>query len=167
MVYQHSQCLPLKSLNQLSPECLWGMRQKTELLTGKYLKHFWKQIYFSQGEINQRRDIIYLPKKNNTGGRRELQMLQSQAWSISGKFVLTEKGKEVMGGDEGRVWGHSQPTDLPKDQCLYPRAASLPSLSPFTTGPPNNFFSRESLQRRSNTKSNVFEARFKSSLKHS
>lgn len=74
------------------------MRQKTELLAGKYVKHFWKQIYFSQGEINQTEEIIYLPNQNNTGGRRELQMLQSQAWSISGKFVLPEKGKEIVEG---------------------------------------------------------------------
>lgn len=39
-VYQYFQCPSSKSLNQLSSECLWGIRQKTELLTGKYLKHF-------------------------------------------------------------------------------------------------------------------------------
>lgn len=123
MVYQHSQCLPSKSLNQLSSECLWGMRQKTELLTGKYLKHFWKQIYFSQGEINQRRDTIYLPKKNNTGGTKR-QMLQSQAWSISGKFVLTDKGIEIMEGMKVLC------EDIPSLQTSPNISVSNPELPP-------------------------------------
>lgn len=74
-----------------------------------------------------------------------------------------------MQGDEGGVWAHPQPTDLYEIGVCLPELppASSRSFCHFTAGPPNHFFRGTSLRRRSNSKSNVFKARFKSSLKHS
>lgn len=120
-------------------------------------------LFFTRGNKPNRGISSTSQRKTTLEGEESCKCCKAKI----GAFLINSGRKDIM--ERMRVVCEDIPSLWTSQNIsvYIPELLPCPSLSHFTTGPPSNFFSRESLQRRSNSKFNVFEARFNSSLKYS
>lgn len=105
------------------------------------MKHFWKQIYFSQEGINPATEGYHLPPKEKQHWREKRAAnavkpnLEHFWWNCS-----HWEGKNNHEGDDGSVWGH------PQLAYLWKMRSSLPKILPYRQQITQPCYHRSTLQ---------------------